>query len=252
MNNQSNEAVKEQLLSDNMFLQGVIYQVNSLMKILPKQLFSIKDLDATTIYMSEGLANFLQIEVSSIIGKVTLFSLYEDPDIEQKIKEEDKKIINSRMAGTILKVNKINGSLKAYLCIKAPIINPETNHVVGLLVQVIESGIVNFMDNLLLENIECNSSDVVPSLSKRERQVIFFFMAHFSSEEIVQALLKVSGKKITKNAVDNIFKDQIFPKFDVYSRVALYKKLKMFGFNHKVPQEILTGSSQLLTAVESY
>jgi hypothetical protein len=76
-------------------------------------------------------------------------------------------------------------------------------------------------------------------LTKREQQVIFFFMLNFKSEQIGSLITKIEKKTVSKDAVDQLFRRQLFPKFDVVNRKALYDKLNKMGFAQVIPYNVL-------------
>lgn len=128
----------------------------------------------------------------------------------------------------------------------------------GLLFQGFEIGgttlekhiIKAFDDNAKKSNTL--KSGELPKLSRREKQVIFFFMANLSSQEITEMLYKIEGKHIAKSTIDSLFNDQLYVKFDVYSRAALYKKLQMLGYGQLIPKELLSCTSIMLDVVRAY
>ncbi len=65
-------------------------------------------------------------------------------------------------------------------------------------------------------------------------------------------LYQIGGKSITKSTVDSIFNDQLYAKFDVYSRIALYKKLQSLGYDQLIPKELLSTKSIMLDIMKAY
>ena len=126
----------------------------------------------------------------------------------------------------------------------SPIINPETQNVIALHVIVHDLDIFNISS--LLARYYKNGDLAVnqlkgPVLTEREKQVVFFFLLNLESSTIAEVLSKVENKRITKNSIDQIFCKQLLPKFNVYSRKALYDKLYHKGYTRIVPQNILNG-----------
>ena len=60
-----------------------------------------------------------------------------------------------------------------------------------------------------------------------------------SSKDIAFTLSKISGREISKSTVDSLFRDQLFLKFEVYNRDALFEKLLRLGFDRYVPSDLL-------------
>lgn len=243
-------------MTDQMFLKKFITSVEFLSKAMPKQMLSVKDKNSVHIFCSDYFAGLIGIKPSQIIGKKIWLPLYDnDASFEEIITEEDQMIFSSREPKTVLKINKFHNGLIPYTCIKTPIINPNTNHAVGLLMQGFEVG-TTFFKKHVVEIIEHEkylaSSSELPKLSKREKQVIFFFMANLSSQEIVEMIYKIEAKKIAKSTIDSLFNDQLYAKFDVYSRPALYKKLQSLGYDQLIPKELLAVASKILDVHRVY
>ena len=56
----------------------------------------------------------------------------------------------------------------------------------------------------------------------------------------------MEGKKLRKGTIDCVFTDQLFPKFEVYNRQALYAKLVQLGYNRLIPNEMLPKQTMAL------
>lgn len=163
--------------------------------------------------------------------------------------EEDKSIIKTRKGYASLKIINFSDGLKPRVFLKHPLINSNTDNVVGVLFQTFEWGITtNFTQQIIqlyntFDHEERTIADKMSyKLTKRERQVVFFFLARLSSQEIADTLFKLDGKKIAKSTIDNIFTEQLYKKFNVTNRPALYSKLVEFGYNKLIPQEVLVSS----------
>ena len=244
-------------MSNDDFLEKAFSTARFLSEISPKQMISIKGCDSTHLYCSSYLLQLMGATEKGIIGKTVWFPLYDhSSDIEKIIREEDLSIIESREPKMVFKINRFTTGLTPYVCSKAPIINPDTNDIVGILFQGLEMGSVN-LDQYLLKDIFLNRKNNVeillaPKLSKREKQVIFLFMAHLTSQEIAAVINEVDENQVLKSTVDGIFNDQLYKKFNVCSRLELYKKLKSLGFQNKIPQEILQSGSFILPILKVY
>ncbi len=239
--------------SDKDILNDIIANIDKLVYTIPNQFIKIKDLESTTLYISKPYADFLHVKPEQVIGIKK--SLTNDADSDILINNEDKVIINSRQPLTGIRIHIIDGILKPLLCLKSPIIDPQSNNVIGIFAQVFEHGIINLHQDILKLPGQSNKNktniDKLSPLTRREKQVIFFFMAHLSSQEIVDALYQLDGKLITISTIDGVFKD-LYIKFKVYNRKALYDKLQAFGFDRLIPQDILSTKAITSTQFESY
>ncbi len=243
--------------SDEDFLTTILNAIQFLSIAAPQQMLAIKNRNFEHIFCSNYLLQLMGKSMAEVFGKRTCLSLYDNEiDLEAVLAQEDQLVIDGRNPKTLLKINKFSIGLVPYLCIKSPIINPNTNNIVGILFQGFGIGSVNLdhylKKSLLSLNNPPDTSNQLPILSKREKQVIFFFLAHLSSQEIAEALYKIEGKKLSKSTIDSIFNDQLYIKFNVYSRPALYKRLQEMGYEQKIPRELLSSASIILDVFNIY
>ena len=241
---------------DQDFLKRAISAAAFLSEATPKQMIAVRDLNSVIIFCSDYLSTMTGLPLDQLLGKKIWLSLYDnDMDFEKVIVDEDQVIINGREPKLVLKINRFCQGLTPYLAIKTPIINPETNHVVGVLFQgweICTTALTTHLISTLQSPKKIKNVSNQQKLSKREKEVIFFFMANLSSQEISEMLYKIGGKSITKSTVDSIFNDQLYAKFDVYSRIALYKKLQSLGYEQLIPKELLSTKSIMLDIMKAY
>ena len=236
------------------FLKNIIDAVRLLSQASPKQMISIKDANSVHVYSSAYLLQLMDATEGDVIGKKVWLPLYGDQvEVEKMILAEDQKIISSHEPALLLKINKFPAGLKPYFCFKSPLINPENNNVEGLIIYGFEAGLTAFKKHFT-KSI-ANKSDVINAaihLTKREKQVIYFFMSHLSSQEIADVLYEMEGKKVSKSTIDTVFNEQLYPKFKAYSRPELYQKLQDAGYENLIPKEILQSGSFFLPVLQVY
>ena len=241
---------------DQDFLEKAILSVAFLCQTMPKQMVTINDIHSVTIFCSDFLATRTGLTMDQLVGKKIGVSLYEGDEIFEKIlMAEDQAIINGRVPKALLKVSKFCDGLAPHLAIKTPLINPETNNVVGILTQGYEMGTTNLTKNIIQKMDSHKKTDHLknrPKLSKREKEIIFFFMANLSSQEIADIIGEHEGNPITKSTIDSVFNDQLYLKFDVYNRVALYQKLQALGYDQLIPKTLLSKMSVMLDVMQTY
>lgn len=233
---------------DQEFLKSFINSVDILANALPKQLIGIKDTNSVHIYCSKYFLNdVLCVDAHTILGKATLL---DDPTrltpYEQML-EEDQRIINKRTSQAYLKLNNFNDGIKPRIFIKSPIINPATNNVVGVMYQGFDWSLVNFNQQLikahqLFKPQNTNTGDL-PKLTKREKQIVFFFLARLNSQEIADILYTIENKHLSKSTIDSIFIDRLYIKFKVTNRQALYDKLLNLGYDRLIPVDLLMSTT---------
>lgn len=243
--------------SDKAFLKKAVLCISFLSQAIPNQIISIKNCASEHIFCSEYLAQLIGVDAKEVIGKKVLLPLYDyEIAIEAIIAAEDQAIMTSRLPIIVLKINRFTKGLTPYTSIKSPLINPSTNNVVGILFQGFEIGLTSLNQYLAKDfsPVGINKLEIAkpPHLSKREKEVIFFFLANLSSQEIAEMLYKIEGKRITKSTIDSLFNDQLYVKFNVRSRPALYKALKKMGYENRIPRELLATSSIVLDPLNPY
>ncbi len=247
-------------MTDEEFLETAVSAVKFIAESSEKQIIGFKRADNfKNLYFSPYLLELSNLSEQEVLNKTVLLSTYgDDPNFEKIITEEDQAIVKSRESKVLLKVNQFKTGLVPYLCKKSPFINPETGNVVGILVQGFEIGLLSLNQHLKKSIHQKNSAQPhlenpnLPRLTKREKQVIFFFMSHLSSQEIADVLAQMESKKISKSTIDCVFNDQLYLKFEVGSRPALYKKLQALGYDRMIPKENLSVSSNFLEVMRVY
>lgn len=249
--------MKQIQLADKDALKQIISALEIIATASPHQMFGVKNHQSEMIYYSKSYADFLGIEASAILGKATYSMLYDTADIESIILNEDNSVIAGRKPVRFLKINRINGNLKPYVCIKSPLINESTGNVVGILLQGLEISALNLNHEIIRSYLNFNKThnenkQLLPFLTRRERQVVFFFMNQLTSQEIADIIFKIEGKKISKSTIDSLFNDQLYIKFNVTSRVALYQKLEELGYDKLIPSDVLTSTSTPLNIIHTF
>ena len=240
---------------DNEFLEQAVQAATFLSLASPKQIITVKNADSVHVFCSDYLAKLTGIELDQLLGKKVWLPLYDnDSNLEKTILAEDKEIMSHREGKMLLRINRFVSGLTPYLSLKIPLINPTTNHVVGLLFQGWEIG-AN-LTTLMVAPLNLTRKSIhltkMPKLTKREKEVIFFFMSHLSSQEIADMLSNLEKKSMSKSTIDSIFNDQLYIKFKVHSRISLYKKLQSLGYDLLVPKELLSSTSIKLDIIQTY
>ena len=219
-------------------LKNFINNITAFADMLPTQIIGIKNLQSQYVYCSPNFVKLFGSSIEEIVGKHDMFS-----DENTLRINEDQQIIKTQKALPFIHFEKINNKLTALTFIKSPIIDPHSSQVIGILCQVFDFAaldpakqILNMYSNLQLTK---QNNQELPQLTKREKQIIFLFLANLNSVEITEVIFRMENKKISKGSIDGVFTDQLFPKFKVYNRQALYARLIELGFNRLIPSEML-------------
>lgn len=220
-------------------LNSFIEKMSTLANMLPTQIIGIKNIESHYVYCSPSFATLLGYSVEDIVGKHDMFVNNENMT---RIRE-DQQIIKTRKALSFIHIDNLKGRLSPLTFIKSPIIDDKSNQVIGILCQVFEFATIDMAQQILnmYHNLQLDKQNkqLLPKLTKREKQIIFFFLANLNSAEIVEVIYRMENKKISKGTIDGVFTDQLFPKFEVYNRQALYTKLVQLGYNKLIPLEVL-------------
>ena len=212
----------------------------------------IKCLDFISQNTSVMLYNVLNVAGDTILYKSSLTEQIgvTNQEIQKllndsRLKEYRYKAISSRENVKLLGIKSFPQSItQINIVSNLPLINPATNNVVALLINVHPIEVFN-LSNILAKYYNHQLEDLshprinLVNLTERERQVVFFFILNLESQAIADILAKIENKSISKNAIDQIFHKQLLPKFEVYSRKALYDKLLEYDFDRMIPQNIL-------------
>lgn len=199
--------------TDLEYLKKLITTMSFLAQSAPKQMLVIKNLQSETVFCSEYLAKLIGENVNSMLGHKTPLSLFNnDADFESILIKEDQKIIEQRLPRVLFKTVKFKNGFSPIISIKSPLINPDTRNVVGILFQGYEQGVLSHQHYLLGSESENKINDALekPVLSTREKQVIFFFLAHLSSQEIAEMIFQIEDKRVSKSTIDGVFNDQLY------------------------------------------
>lgn len=154
------------------------------------------------------------------------------------------KVVQTHKVVKYLILNQVDDEhAKFFVLSYAPIINPSTKNLVGIYVNLryVEAFNIWVMlskyYNTGIATLDKFDYDI--KLTEREKQVVFLFLLNLDSNTIADIVSKIEHKTISKNAIDQIFRSQLVPKFNVFSRKALYDKLIALGYYRFVPQNVL-------------
>lgn len=237
------------MITDQHVLDGIIESFKKIDGCLPTNIMGIKDLNSKHLFCSKYYLNLLKLEESDIKDKVVINN-YVEKISNQLIIEEDQYVISKKKHRSYILITNFNNQHIPRLVIKNPLINPDSNNVIGIFYQIFEMDSLNFQ-NYLLESYNLiddkKNINKYVNLSKREKQVIFFFLAHLSSQSIANTLSKIESKKISKSTIDSIFINQLYIKFEVYNRNDLFKRLIEGGYDNFIPENILANVKNIFT-----
>lgn len=243
-------------LDNEKYLKLVVSIFEDIGILAPSQMWIIKDASSTHQYASPSVVKLIGKDIDTWVGSTQIAGAFSEGLINKIISEEDDLILNAGQTIYVLKVYHIKDDhLFPCICIKEPLVNPNTKHIVGILCQLIELSLTNLSRQILNLYVDSEDNDgqlASIQLSKREKQVIFFFMHNLSSQQIVEVISKIEGKILSKSTIDSLFIDQLYIKFGVHSRVALADKLQKLGYATLIPESLLIENSIKLNKVSTY
>lgn len=243
------------MAKDDKFVQRVITLFNDLELVAPAQMWIVKDINSLHLYVSTSIINLIGGTNNNIIGNKRIAGAFSEDIITKIIHEEDHIVINELRSIYALKVYPIKDSrLFPCICIKQPLINLETNNIVGILCQLIEISITDLSQQILELYVKNDNNKLHTNidLTKREKQIIFFFMHNLSSQQIAEIISRIENKNLTKSTVDSIIIDKLYLKFNVHNRSALTNKLKQLGYTSLIPESLLVENSIKLNKILTY
>ncbi len=153
-----------------------------------------------------------------------------------------KSITQQRVIKVLTVSNITDGGTFMEVISWRPIYNPETKNMIALLCLSHNLELFNLVD--IFRRVYKTGNLISPrpvtlQLTQREQQVIFFFILNLDSHSIAEILTQIEKKNISENSINNMFTQQLFPKFKVFNRKALYDKLIESGFSRLMPSNIL-------------
>lgn len=134
-----------------------------------------------------------------------------------------------------------------------PIIEPESQHVVGAKLVFTPTDIAYFFDILIQTNGQIDPNGLPENddyLTKREHQVAFLLCHCKDNYEIAKVISLTKDKNIQAKTINNIISRYLFPKFHVNSKDELQAKLKTLNYDKKMPNSLL--SNQFIDLTKSF
>lgn len=241
-------------MNNEEFLAKVIAKYKRLDELMPFFRISIKDTKTKILYATQRY-KYTRGEDSSQIGEYGLPPTVYKYNQNQSINEE-LEVQQTRTVKHSINMNYFEGTIQPYMTSKYPLINPDTDEVLGVVV-VLHKVLYSNIQHQLLRALEIYEQPQFVdfnqyNLTKREKELIFLFLNGLSSKEIAMVLSKLENKPVSKNTIDNIFANQLRVKFDTFSREALYNKLLELGFDRLVSKDLLFNVKIPLQHIEAY
>lgn len=208
----------------------------------------IKDIQGRYVYASQQyLEQILGINDSALIlGKTDIeLNVFPETDFATEDAKEDKEVIRENHLISYLKIYPYHFGAKPLLFNKLTLYNKKTTNVLGVLVRVMDVWVKNLPSKILeINQIKLGSQAIANNVVKykltpREQQVVFLFLSNFSSPDIAKIISQIEGKALSKSYIDKVFAEQLYVKFGVNDRKALFDKLQLLGVGETLPDRFL-------------
>lgn len=229
-------------MGDDKFLQQIINSVSTVAAAIPDYIVGVKNIDSDHVYVSPSLQRLTGIKFNPEHPQISFWIHYSVEDI----RKDDLWIMENRKTKSFLVVDKFGGEIIPRIFVKRPLINPDTNNLIGVFYQSFDYtqfNIIQEISRLFSKKVETKASvDEVSTeykLSPRQKQVVFFFLSNLNSQEIADFISTLNKKSITKSTIDSIFSEQLYDKFDVVNRIELRQKLLDLGFDKMIPKNLI-------------
>ena len=235
--------------NNNDFLQTFIESFNLINKATPFFNSFVKNLNSQYVMVSKG---FLELAAPDIL-KIDAQEDILDSDFEAKmlkntslfaetIRKQDKKIITNMQPYSFLHVHSASD---VYIVHKCPIIDPNTQTIVG---------IIGYFENFVLPNIlkilfningvkfglinhEDNNAKLSYELTERQHMVLFLSAHKYSYTEIA-SVMRTLGYQISNSRV-NAHLENLKYIFNVKTKEQLIEKAISLKYNTYIPRKFL-------------
>jgi len=231
--------------NDNEFLNEIITVVDMLIHQFGyNNMVCIKDINGRYVYASNS---YIKLILSprvkrGIIGKTDKeLEVFPETNYTEIGEKEDHEVIQENHMISFLKIYPYPSGTRPLIFNKATLINKKTGNIIGIIIRVTDISVKNLASKILeIHQVKIGSQTITEgaisyNLTPREQQVIFLFMANFSSPDIAKIISQIEDKSISKSYIDKVFTDQLYVKFMVHDRKALFDKLYMLKLDDHLP-----------------
>ena len=205
------------------------------------------DTNGIVIFISNKSQEVIKSNAEESIGKHYIEALPLPKENINKITESFCAVIKTGSTKEYLSINlnHTNDFMIMQGVIK-PIINPETNDIVALSVEsrrlnfpVYFYKMLMFTSNALRTN-KIEHSDQF--LTLREHEIGFLLFYCKNANNIAQIISNLHDKPISSKTINNIIRQQLYAKFNVYNLDTLRDKLYENGYHKNIPASLLANT----------
>ena len=240
--------------TDQEFVDSMISSFKNIERGVFEWCVIVRGLDLAILYSSQIYKNVFHNgqEIADKFGFIKTTQKH----LEEQHAVDLTHIIKQRKSVRNFVIADFDNKLQPFLLYKSPLINPDTNNVVGIFCTYSTFSFIKIQFQIMrsLELLDyAYDTDIAQfNLTTREKEAIFLFLSGLSSQNIADVLSKISNRNVSKSTIDSLFRDQLFLKFEVYNREGLFQKLLNLGFDRFVPAELLTKVELPVTELVAY
>lgn len=230
--------------SDNIFLKQI---VDNFQLFYDGKAAGIKDINSHKLTCTEEYADLIKLSKDEVINSDNVFP--NTPEYKKIIRDQDLAIISSRLTHKYLEIYDYSMQKKAYVFTKSPLINRETNNVVGIIYEAQDLAIYNLRYSMITKNKfqeELTEIDI-SRLKPRDYEVLFCHILGFiSMKEIAKAINYFKGNNELNYFDIQYTMKRIFKITDTTSIEQAIDKLYFLGFEVEIPSTILKEGTYLI------
>ena len=232
-------------MNNNLNNEQFLAKVIELYKIIhANDVILLLNLNGIVLYTSNKVEELTGMTPSQVIGKNYLDSLPLPEENIPKIINSIDNTIKTRNTHEFLSVNLNRLAPNAFIfqCILKPIINPNNNEVVAISSESRQFNSPIYFYKMLIFTQTKQVSKVKHTdklLTLREHEIGFLLFYCKSANRIAQILSTLYDKPISTKTINNIIRQQLYTKFEVYNLEALQDKLYNHGYHKNIPVSFL-------------
>ncbi len=216
-------------MSDADFLQLYVRQFNLMHSHVTYA--AVLDLCYKYVAISHGAAMMINKSIKEHLGLDFIGELPRPDWVKDKKQDILNKALTTELPHSYITVTTSESFVypSVLLCI-CPVKNPFTGHVVGFDLTGSE---INFRSGLQIDAINKNTetNSIFRKLTAHELDILYFKCQMYSDAQVSQLLEQIYNKKTSPKTINNILRQQLYPKFDVVSMIGLIEKAKKYGID---------------------
>lgn len=213
-----------------------------------RELVHVVDNKDRFIYVSDVTLPFAKTSRENIIGKTFYEVFSPPPENIESVAASIKRAFTTKETQRMISanVNRPDPDHRILLVTHAPLINPDTNNAVAVKIQFDKINFPCYFHHLLLKSpkqfaqlspvVSLNHDEL---LSRREHEIAFLLFYCKSVEQITKIINLFAERPIATKTVQNIIRQQLYPKFQVKNQETLIEQLHQHEYHKKIPPSLM-------------